>query len=412
MCVIVCLVDGIDLDCLGGLGQALAKQEISMQAYKKQAVASVVLMLLGLTYFLQWSDRAKAEDGSQETWIGVKVLPKEGAVVKDGDQIIYEQKSVAMLNLPWVVQDVKGEWLRVGDHRKGFVRRSDVVTLEKAPAYYTAIINHNPSDMWAVNLRATAWHEKGELDLAIGDYDELLRLDPNNPMAYSNRGGVWADKKEYGRAIADFDQAIRLDPNNVGAFHNRGTVWGIKHNYDQAIADFDQAIRLDPNDAFAYRGRGIAWRAKGEYDRAITDYDQAIRLDPNFGRAYSNRGNLWVDKKKYDKAIADYTEAVRLAPTFAPAFNSVAWLKATCPDARCRDGKAAVKSATKACELTRWSNAYNVGTLGAAYAEAGDFGQAIKWQQKAIDLNSNDAEFVKGGKVRLELYRQKKPYRE
>jgi tetratricopeptide (TPR) repeat protein len=51
-------------------------------------------------------------------------------------------------------------------------------------------------------------------------------------------------------------------------------------------------------------------------------------------------------------------------------------------------------------------------TLAAAYAEAGDFDQAIKWQQRAIELNASDADFVKGGKERLELYRQHKPYRE
>ena len=57
--------------------------------------------------------------------------------------------------------------------------------------------------------------------------------------------------------------------------------------------------------------------------------------------------------------------------------------------------------AEKANELSGWKDANCLDTLAAASAEAGDFDAAIKWQQKAIDLKSNDAEFVKRAKQRL-----------
>ena len=54
----------------------------------------------------------------------------------------------------------------------------------------------------------------------------------------------------------------------------------------------------------------------------------------------------WRDKGEYDKALADYAEAMRRDPGYAGSYNQRAWIWATCPEARFRDGKKAVESAT------------------------------------------------------------------
>ena len=233
-------------------------------------------------------------------------------------------------------------------------------------------------------------------------------------MAYNGRGCAWGAKKEFDKAIADFAEAIRLDPKLAVAYHNRGNAWGAKKEFDKAIADYTEAIRLDfklASLASAYHNRGGAWGAKKEFDKAIADFAEAIRLDPKDAVAYHNRGNVWDDKKEYDKAIADYDEAIRLDPKYARAYNARAWLWATCPDAKFRDGKRAVESATPACELSDWKDANNLDTLAAACAEAGDFDAAVKWQEKANGM-FEDSESKEKGRAHLDLYRAKKPYRE
>ena len=124
-------------------------------------------------------------DPTKAAWVGVKVLPKENYVVKAGNDVIdsYEKPT---LRLPWVVQDVSGPWLLVGGSRKGWVQRKDVVTLDEAHAYYTDLIIQSPGNYWAFNLRGLMWQEKGDLDLAIADFNEVLRLDPT-AVAYVNR---------------------------------------------------------------------------------------------------------------------------------------------------------------------------------------------------------------------------------
>jgi predicted Zn-dependent protease len=172
-----------------------------------------------------------------------------------------------------------------------------------------------------------------------------------------------------------------------------------------APAYFHRRVQANPKDTYALAMRGVGWLEKGEPDNAIQDFNEYIRLDPTVSAAFNNRGRAWNFKKEYDKAIRDYDEAIRLDPTDSMGYNNRAWLWATCPQAKYRDGKRAVESAKEALELDK-HNAGFMDTLAAAYAEAGDFEQAVRWQEQALQ-NNNDTGF----RQRLELYRKKMPYR-
>jgi hypothetical protein len=117
-----------------------------------------------------------------------------------------------------------------------------------------------------------------------------------------------------------------------------------------------------------------------------------------------------VPSQSAPEVYAGYHAVVRLEPTSARGYNGRAWLWATCPEAKYRDGKRAVESATTACELSAWKEPNDVDTLSAAQAEAGDFDAAVKSQSKAISLLTDPAK-KQDYRSRLMLYEQHKPYR-
>jgi tetratricopeptide (TPR) repeat protein len=376
------------------------------------------------------------------SWIGQNVVTKYKYPVKVGNQIIEDGSR----HQTYTVTRAEGDWLWVvSGNIGGWLPVSQVVPIGQALDFYTNEIRSNPTNSAAYNMRGLIWNDmkeyeialadfneairlypkdasaftnrgnasndKKEYDKAIADYNEAIRLDPKPALPFNNRGNAWYYKKEYDKAIADYTEAIRFDPKYASAFNNRGWAWHQKKELDNAIADYNEAIRLDSNFALAYINRGVAWEATEEYDKAIADFGEAIRINPKYALAYKNRGDTWFNKREYEKAISDYKEAIRIAPKFAGAYVNRAWLWATCFDAKFRDGQKALESATRACELSEWKGANELDTLAAAYAEIGDFDKAVEYQEKANKLRT-DSEDNEKGEERLELYKDKKPYRQ
>lgn len=115
-------------------------------------------------------------------------------------------------------------------------------------------------------------------------------------------------------------------------------------------------------------------------------------------------------KKAYHQAVSSLEKAIEADPYYPPSLNSLAWFLATTEKKEMRDGKRAVELALKACELTEWKNARILDTLAAAYARTGEFDQAMKWQEKAVEGMKSYGQYAKReAQARLRLYRNKKP---
>jgi tetratricopeptide (TPR) repeat protein len=290
---------------------------------------------------------------------------------------------------------------------QGWINKADVIPMDRATDYFSKRLRQDPRDSYALALRGALRPPK-ESAKALADYNQSIRLDPKFAMVYHWRANLYYGQKEYDKALADCNQTIRLDPQYDWAYHLRGWCWFRKKEHAKALADFNKELRLNPADAVFYKDRGSLLLATGEPDKALADLQKAVRLQPKYANAWRYRGKALAAKKEYAKALADYDQAIRLDAKFAPAYSARAWLLATCPEAKYRDGRKAVESGRRACELAE--EAEHCAALAAAYAETGDFGKAVEWQTKAIKLApTNEKDDLQ---ARLRLYRQKKPYRQ
>jgi hypothetical protein len=149
-----------------------------------------------------------------------------------------------------------------------------------------------------------------------------------------------------------------------------------------------------------------------KYERAAANPWAAVAPDPPSPELAPRPELVVFDvrQKDYARLLAANEELARTHPDFVEAHEACAWIMATCPDARYRNGKLAVASATRACELTNWKDFMALTYLAAAFAEVGDFAEAVKWQQEALAM-INDKHNTRVGLERLKLFKSGQPYR-
>jgi tetratricopeptide (TPR) repeat protein len=230
----------------------------------------------------------------------------------------------------------------------------------------------------------------------------------NAALLFTYRGIAYYALEDYARAIADFSEAIRRDPAVPTARANRGELLAHQGQYKKAISDLTQAgpetstISLRATLANAYF-------QIGRRDRARAEYTRATQLPVKEPSEYVIRARAHVALGQYKAAASDFETAKNRQSNNWHALNAAAWFEATCPDSVLRNGRMAVRDATRACEGTHWKDADYIDTLAAAYAETGDFAHALQYGRQAIAIGGGKRSELEQD---LRLFEKSQPVRE
>ncbi|MBX9624874.1 MAG: hypothetical protein K2X82_13800 [Gemmataceae bacterium] len=178
-----------------------------------------------------------------------------------------------------------------------------------------------------------------------------------------------------------------------------------------AAKHYGDRLAAGDDPVWARFNRAAARALGGDHAGAVEDMTAVVGLRPVPG-AYVARGHYQSGRGEYAAAAADLAEALRLNPNDTGALNNLAWLLATCPDPKLRDGKRAVELAARVVAASDGKVAGHVDTLAAAHAEAGDFAEAVKHEKRALADPGYELTSGKAARARLALYEAGKPYRE
>jgi tetratricopeptide (TPR) repeat protein len=258
--------------------------------------------------------------------------------------------------------------------------------------------------------------ERKNYDLAISQYAGVISVTTNKIGAsrlLTLCGEIYKEKGDTANAIKQFREAIQMYSGHGRPHFRLGCLLNdIENDREGAMLELSEAIRLNPNWSEPYFSRAFLFIEKGAVDDAIADYTKASELAPQSWQIYVGRAFAYKVKHNFRLVFEDLAMAAKLAPTEWEVVNEIAWFLSTCPETEFRNGKEAVAFAKKACELKEWKDWSSLDTLAAAFAEAGMFDEAQKFQEQALSMPDIAVSDRKEMQERLQLWQQHKPYRE
>jgi tetratricopeptide (TPR) repeat protein/peroxiredoxin len=216
-------------------------------------------------------------------------------------------------------------------------------------------------------------------------------------------GAVFYDQKKYKEAAAEWNQFITKDPDNLATLIDLARVHTVLEQPESAASYLRRALKINRNDPdlLAQLARSIS-----DPVEATDLFREALTLSPRYDVQFE-LAQLLATNGKIKEAVDTLQTLLTTRPDWPPAANNLAWILATCPDDSIRNAKDAVRLA----EISKTpGKAFTLGTLSAAYAEAGRFKEAITTINEAImSESSKNLEQFQQMKT---AYESGKPYRD
>ena len=258
----------------------------------------------------------------------------------------------------------------------------------------------NPRHARSHYLLGAVYFDKGDIALAIANFQNCLGIDPNFEPAmekliqayektgqktqairliekrilnqrgsqllressdsYNVLGTLYYRQGDVDQAIQAFENALERSPHHKAAKRNLHQLLRQKafnalkmKAFNEASAYFEKAIHLDPLNATTYRLMADGYAHASQFSEAITHYQKALEIAPNHATAeknlvhcYNNYGVTLRNHGKWDAAIHAYRNALALQPTYKLTRTNLSdalWQKA---NARRQSGRSADAIAT------------------------------------------------------------------
>ncbi len=387
-----------------------------------------VIILAAITMGVVWAGKQRRYLVSGWLWFLVALLPVIGLVQVGtqgmADRYIYVPYMGLGLMASWGLVD----WIGERKERRVLAGAAVALALIACAALTRAQVEfwHDSETLYEHTIKvapdsASAQNNFGILLLAGQKYEaaaehlrEAVHLDPGYAKPYNELGKAYLLLGKMDDAMLMFSNASRLNPGLAQARWNLGNSYLLKGNMTEGLAEMKAGVELSPDDVEAHDRFGNILMKLGKATEAAPYFEKVVKAQPGNAHAHFGLATAYLAQKRSVEAIGEYKEAIRLSPETPDCLNALAWIYATSPKAKLRNGVEAVRLAEKACALSARRNAGLLDTLAAAYAEMNQFEAAVRTatEARSVALAEKNVGLADAVTQRLALYQAGNPYRE
>lgn len=298
--------------------------------------------------------------------------------------------------------------------------RAQTRVWRNSESLWTHVLSREDTCDYAHNNLGTAVEADGRDEEAVTHYRRAVEIEPLNIKARRNLGAALNRAGEHAEAEEQLRAAIKLAPGFANAHNSLGLVLDATGRRDEAIGHFKTAIAIgrrenDPT-AEPYINLANVYLLDEKTPRmseALELWATAIRIDPAQAVTRKNLAAALGNQKRYSEAIRVLEDGLTYDPADMGTASNLAWLLATAPDARQRDGARAVRLAEAAVRSQPSEDPRMLNSLAAAYAEVGRFEDALSTLLRAVTIAQQQGQAPLADQFThfIPTYRSRQPYR-
>jgi tetratricopeptide (TPR) repeat protein len=269
----------------------------------------------------------------------------------------------------------------------------------------------NPKAYLAHTDLADIYMDQGKLADAIQQYRISLSIRMDAETCH-NLGNALLQVGKPDEAAVYFKQALDLDPKYAVGYSDLGNMYLQKGQIDLAIQYMQKALQLEPAMPVTLYNLGNAYAEEQRLDLATRSWEKAIQVEPDYPMPHNNLGNAFLMAGQTARAIQQWEIALHYMPDLSSAQVNLAWVLATCPDASLRNGQTAIALAERAWQLSQGRNPMALRSLAAAFAENGQYADAVAVAHQALQMSRNNPNLAATLQEQLKIYESHQPFRD
>jgi len=234
------------------------------------------------------------------------------------------------------------------------------------------------------------WDKRGNLESAIGLFEQALKADPGFALGFSALGeAYWAkyrldhDSRWIDEAERTCKRAAELNNQLPAVYVTLARVHNGKGQYNLALQEIQQALKLEPRDSEALLGEAAVYASMGQAEKAESTYKKAAALRPQRWDGYYELGVFYYQQRRYSDAAAEFERVLEITPDNALAHATLGGMMQLLG----KDAEAE-KHLKQSIELQASYEAYT--NLGALYYRERRWAESVAMTRKALEISDNN----------------------
>lgn len=183
---------------------------------------------------------------------------------------------------------------------------------------FTSILQSQPENSDALELRALAFFHLGDFEKSLADCNRALEISPDKAELLLQRGSTWAMLGKTDESLADLDRLLELQDDHPEGLLRRAWVHARRGEVHESQADLEHILkRIDeaPEDEQkSIRMFTAMFLLENGLELGIARelFGEVLEREPDNAVVLATRASLWRRLNLPDMAVRDLTQALEI----------------------------------------------------------------------------------------------------